>query len=90
MAKIDTYGNDSAIEADDKLIGTDGTTGEDSGKTKNFTISALSSYIGAQALANPVVLTGILEAASDVEAAGLGVPVGGVYENSGQLYIRKY
>ena len=35
MANIGTYSNDSTIDAADKLIGSDGTSGANSGKTKN-------------------------------------------------------
>lgn len=52
MSKIKVYENDVSIEEDDKVIGTDGTTGADHGKTKNFTISALTSYIRSQII-NP-------------------------------------
>ena len=36
MANIGTYSNDSTIDPADKLIGTDGTSGADSGKTKTI------------------------------------------------------
>ena len=36
MARIKTYGLDSDINAADKIVGTDGTPGNDFGKTKNF------------------------------------------------------
>lgn len=88
MAKIDTYGLDSSIDPSDKVIGTDGAVGVDQGKTKNFTISTLTSYFSGQILDEPA-LTGLVSAASDAEAASLGVPLNGIYENSGQLYIRK-
>ena len=48
MAKISTYNNDGTVEAADKLIGTDGSTGADGGKTKNYTVSALQSYLESQ------------------------------------------
>jgi hypothetical protein len=47
MARIKTYGLDSDISADDKVVGTDGTQGNDFGKTKNFSISALKSFIAS-------------------------------------------
>jgi len=47
MANISTYTLDSSIDLNDKVIGTDGTTGEDQGKTKNFSVSALRSFIGS-------------------------------------------
>ena len=34
MAIINTYSSDSTIEGADKLIGSDGTSGADAGKTK--------------------------------------------------------
>ena len=45
MANISLYQLDSAIDGSDKVIGTDGTTGADQGKTKNFTVSALGAHI---------------------------------------------
>ena len=48
MAKISTYDSDATIEAADKLIGTDGSPGVDSGKTKNYTVSALQAYLENQ------------------------------------------
>jgi hypothetical protein len=47
MARIKTYGLDSDINAADKVVGTDGTPGSDLGKTKNFSVSALRSFIGS-------------------------------------------
>ncbi len=47
MARIKTYNNDTDISAEDKVIGTDGNPGNNFGKTKNFTVSALSGFIGA-------------------------------------------
>ena len=46
MAKISTYLIDGTIDPADKLIGTDGTQGADNGKTKNFSIANLQSFIG--------------------------------------------
>lgn len=45
MANISLYQLDSEIDGSDKVIGTDGTTGADQGKTKNFTVSALGAHI---------------------------------------------
>jgi len=45
MANISLYQLDTAIDGLDKVIGTDGTTGADQGKTKNFTVSALGAHI---------------------------------------------
>ena len=89
MANINNYSSDTVINSADKLIGTDGAIGSDLGKTKNFTVSSLSTYISAQTLAHPIILTGLVDASSDSEAASNGVPLNGVYENSGQLFIRK-
>ena len=88
MANISSYTSDATIDPLDKVIGTDGTTGVDQGKTKNFSVSALTTYCSSQTLAHPVVITGLLEAADDSAAATAGVVVGGVYKTSGQLKIR--
>lgn len=50
MALINTYTNDSTIDANDKLIGSDGTVGADNGKTKNYTISSLAQWVGTDGL----------------------------------------
>lgn len=50
MAVINTYANDSTIDANDKLIGSDGTVGADNGKTKNYTISSLAQWVGTDGL----------------------------------------
>jgi hypothetical protein len=89
MANINNYSNDTVINPADKVIGSDGAIGADLGKTKNFSVSSLTTYISSQTLAHPVILTGLIDAPSDSEAASNGVPLNGVYENSGQLYIRK-
>jgi len=47
MARIKTYGLDPNITATDKVVGTDGTPGNDFGKTKNFSVSALKSFIAS-------------------------------------------
>ena len=88
MATINTYESDSVINPADKVIGSDGAVGADLGKTKNFTVSSLTTYVSAQTLAHPIVLTGLVDASSNQDAADNGVPVGGVYQNSGQLLIR--
>ena len=88
MATINSYENDSVINAADKVIGSDGAVGADQGKTKNFSVSSLTTYVSAQTLSHPIVLTGLVDASSNQDAADNGVPVGGVYQNSGQLYIR--
>ena len=46
MARIKTYALDGEINAADKVVGTDGTPGADLGKTKNFSVSSLVSFIG--------------------------------------------
>ena len=48
MARIRTYGLDSVIDPADKIIGTDGTVGPSQGDTKNFSVSALTSYISGE------------------------------------------
>lgn len=47
MARIKTYSTDTDISSDDKVVGTDGNQGVNFGKTKNFTIGALSSFMGS-------------------------------------------
>ena len=89
MANISLYNSDTTIDLNDKVIGTDGTTGVDQGKTKNFTISSLTNFIKAETLKHPFVITGLIEATDDADAASNGVSVGGVYKNSGQLHIRE-
>ena len=44
MANISTYLTDVTIDPNDKVIGSDGTTGADQGVTKNYTISSLGTY----------------------------------------------
>jgi hypothetical protein len=45
MANINTYQIDTTIHELDKLIGSDGSTGPDAGKTKNFTVASLKEHI---------------------------------------------
>lgn len=45
MANINSYASDQTIHANDKLIGSDGTTGADFGKTKNFTVGDIKDYV---------------------------------------------
>ena len=45
MATINSYENDSVINAADKVIGSDGAVGVDQGKTKNFSVSSLKNFI---------------------------------------------
>ena len=87
MAKISTYTSDGTIEAADKLIGTDGSSGVDSGKTKNYSVAALTTYIASN-LANPVKISGVVDAADDTAAASAGVPVNGIYRTGNALKIR--
>jgi hypothetical protein len=47
MARITTYATDVTIHDADKVIGTDGVEGVNNGKTKNYTVSELKSYINA-------------------------------------------
>lgn len=49
MARIITYTTDDEINPEDKVIGTDGKEGVNFGKTKNFTIGGLTSYLSAEA-----------------------------------------
>jgi hypothetical protein len=84
MTKIKLYNNDTVIDEKDKVIGTDA----NGLATKNYEISDITSHISSETLSHPVILTGIIDASSDQDAADNGVPVGGVYSNSGQLFIR--
>ena len=88
MANISTYTTDSTIDPADKVIGTDGTVGAEQGKTKNFSVSSLTTYVSAQTLAHPVIITGLIDASSDSDAADNGVSVGGAYRNGNELQIR--
>lgn len=47
MARIKTYDIDTSISSEDKVVGTDGNPGNNFGKTKNFTVGALSGFIRA-------------------------------------------
>jgi hypothetical protein len=83
MATIRSYDNDATINPQDKLIGSDGSTGVDNGKTKNYTISSLRNFI----LDGPS-LSNIVDAADDTAAATAGIAVGGVYRTGSTLKIR--
>ncbi len=48
MTKIKLYAADSVIHADDKVIGTDGVTGANNGRTKNYPITDLADWINDQ------------------------------------------
>ncbi len=87
MANIGTYSNDATIDSADKLIGTDGTSGADSGKTKNYTVSSLTTHIASN-LSSPVKISGLSNAADDTAAATAGVPVNGLYRDGSVLKIR--
>jgi len=45
MARITTYATDATIHDADKVIGTDGVEGVNNGKTKNYTVAELKTYI---------------------------------------------
>lgn len=83
MGNINSYTADQTVEALDKLIGSDGSTGADAGKTKNFTVASLRDFI----LDGPS-LSSIVDAADDAAAATAGVVVGGVYRTDSVLKIR--
>ncbi len=53
MARIKAYNNDTDISSGDKVIGTDGNPGNNFGKTKNFTVGALSGFIKAETPQGP-------------------------------------
>lgn len=48
MTKIKLYAIDSVIHADDKVIGTDGVTGANNGRTKNYPITDLADWVNDQ------------------------------------------
>ena len=50
MGRISRYANDTSINDNDRLIGTDGGTGVagSSGATRNFTVQALANYINSR------------------------------------------
>jgi hypothetical protein len=84
MAKISTYNNDGTVEAADKLIGTDGSTNSaDTGKTKNYTVAALRTFM----FASPSI-TGLADYADDTAAAAGNVPVNGLYRTGSVIKIR--
>ena len=84
MAKISTYNNDGTIEAGDKLIGTDGSENTaETGKTKNYTVAALRTFM----FASPSI-TGLADYADDTAAAAGGVAVSGLYRTGSILKIR--
>lgn len=83
MANINTYQIDTTIHELDKLIGSDGSTGPDAGKTKNFTVSSLKEFI-----LDAPQLSSLVDAADDAAAATAGVVVGGVYRTGSALKIR--
>lgn len=87
MAIINSYSNDTTIHAEDKLIGSDGTTGADAGKTKNYEVSTLTSYVASN-LSGTIKMTGLTNAVDDSAAATAGVAVGQVYRNGSVLQIR--
>lgn len=83
MPNISSYNTDAVVEPEDKLLGSDGSIGADAGKTKNFTVSSLTTYI-----LDAPKLSNIQEAADDAAAAALSVPVGGIYRTGSILKIR--
>lgn len=83
MPNISSYNTDAVVEPEDKLLGSDGSIGADAGKTKNFTIASLTTYI-----LDAPKLSNILDAADDAAAAALSVPVGGIYRTGSILKIR--
>ena len=58
MGNISLYQTDGTIDPNDKVIGTDGTTGVDAGVTKNFSVSALKEFIaGSQLVTTKISVT---------------------------------
>ena len=84
MARITTYGLDSDINAADKVVGTDGTPGDDFGKTKNFSISSLQTYFGSDLIFTKKI---ILENAqiADLGTAKTLVEIGGGDSENGDF-----
>jgi len=76
MARIKTYALDSQIDPADKVIGSDGTPGNDFGKTKNFSIGSLQTYFGSDTIFTKKI---ILENATiaDLGASKTLVEIGG-------------
>lgn len=56
MAIINSYSEDSTIHGEDKLIGSDGTTGADAGVTKNYSVDALASFMRTTGLLGDVTI----------------------------------
>lgn len=88
MAIINEYDNDGTINAEDKLIGSDGAVGVDYGKTKNYTIASIASYISSEGLSGGAIMDRLIDAADDTDAAGQGVALGGIYRTGNALKIR--
>jgi len=84
MARIKTYGLDSDINAADKVIGTDGTPGDDFGKTKNFSISSLQTYFGSSAVFTKKIILENSQIA-DLGTAKTLVEIGGGNSENGDF-----
>lgn len=82
MARIQTYDNDVNIDAADRLVGTDGTVGEDLNKTKNFTLGDIKAYASGS-----IVLTNVPVYADNAAAVSAGLAIGRVYRTGDALKI---
>lgn len=89
MSKIDLLTTDSTVEDADKLVGTDGTTGADAGKSKNYTVAALKAHVLAGILlATDIGINTAVNYADDAAAAAGGIVVGGFYLSTGVVKVR--
>jgi hypothetical protein len=73
MAAISTYPIDGSVVLIDKLLGTDG---EDSSKTKNYTVDSILKLLSSAA----IVLTPYSD---NTAAVAAGLEVGQLYRNAG-------
>ena len=89
MSKINLLTSDATVEDTDKLVGTDGTTGVDAGKSKNYTVALLKAHIiSGINLASDIGLNIANDYADDAAAATGGVAVGEMYLSSGVVKVR--
>lgn len=84
MARIKTYGLDSSINAADKVVGTDGTPGDDFGKTKNFSIGSLQTYFGSDTIFTKKIILENTQIA-DLGTAKTLVEIGGGDSENGDF-----
>lgn len=84
MARIKKYGLDTTIDPADKVIGTDGTPGDDFGKTKNFSIGSLQTYFGSDAIFTKKIILENTQIA-DLGTAKTLVEIGGGDSENGDF-----